>query len=65
MYARFLLRIWVLHKLQFRLGYEVLHIGKLDEVVDAFSVVLQMEARILERIWQLNHRLSDIVDLLL
>lgn len=65
MYPSLLFSVWIFNQSQFRLRRKVLDLGQLNEVVYAFALVLQMEARVLESVGKLDYRLTNIMDLLL
>jgi hypothetical protein len=57
-YPRLLLSVWVLYKSNFRLWPQALNVGDLYEIVDAFPLILEVEARVLESSWELDDRLA-------
>ena len=59
------LGVRVLNELDLRLGDEAGHLGQRDEVVQALSLMVEVEARVLEGSRQVDEGLSDFVDLLL
>lgn len=65
MYPCLLFGVWVLYKPNFRLGPQTLDVGDLYEIVDAFPLILEVEARVLESRRELNDRLAQLVNLLL
>jgi hypothetical protein len=65
MHTSFFLRVWILHQGYFAIGFQAVHLGQLDVVVDALSVEFKVEASILESAGELDDRLANILNLLL
>lgn len=65
MHTSLFLRVWILHQAYFAIGFEALHLGQLDVVVDALSVELKVEASVLESAGELDDGLTNILYLLL
>jgi hypothetical protein len=59
------LRVWILHQAYFAIGFEAFHLGQFDVVVDALSVEFKVEAGVLERAWELDDGLANILYLFL
>jgi hypothetical protein len=60
-----LLGIGILDQVELGLGAELRDFGQRNEVVDALSLVLQVEACVLESGGEVDNGLSDLVNLLL
>lgn len=65
MHTGILLGVGILDQDDLRIRLQIRNLGQLDEVVDAVSVELEMEASVLEGAGQLDDRLTDILDLFL
>ena len=65
MHACFFLAVWILDQRQLGIGLELFHLGKLDEIVDSFAIVLEVETGVLEGIGRLDNRLTKVLHLLL
>ena len=65
MHAGLFLGIWVLHEDDLGAGSKLWNLGQFNVVIDALTLVLEVEARVLEGAWKLDDRLAQILDLFL
>lgn len=63
--ASFFLGIWVRHQAKFRLSAKVGNLGQRNEIIDFLALELEVEARVLKSLWQVDDGLSNLVNLLL
>ena len=65
MHAGLFLSVWVLHEDDLRAGSKLWNLGQLNVIIDALTLVLEVEARVLEGARKLDNGLTQILDLFL
>lgn len=64
MQPRLFFGVGILDQVDLRAGADIIDLGNGDEVVDALTLVLQVEARVLKGYRELDDGLANFVDLL-